>query len=54
MDLVGTKDHPAKLQAAKAALVVILRTWVGIVQLTSDPLGLPTLIKLLKDSKVYS
>ena len=53
MELVGTKDHPSRLQAAKAALVTIMRTWVGIVQLTSDPLGLTILIRLLRDSKVW-
>lgn len=39
-------------KAAKSALVTIMRSWVGVVQMTSDDLGLPTLIRMLRDTKV--
>lgn len=30
----------------------MMRSWVGLVELTSDPMGLPALIQLLSDPKV--
>ena len=42
------------LKAAKAALVTIMRSWVGVMQLSSDELGLPTLVHMLRDTKVSS
>eukprot|EP01038_Epipyxis_sp_PR26KG_P005836 gene5836-8052_t len=47
-----SKVLESKWVAAKAALVTMMRTWVGVCKLTSDELGLPTLIKMLKDTKV--
>ena len=39
-------------RASKSALVIILRSWVGLSMVTSDELALPTLVKLLVDGKV--
>ena len=41
-------------RASRAALVAIMRSWAGIAMLTSDDLGLPTLIGLLRDPNVPS
>lgn len=30
----------------------MMRSWVGLVELTSDPMGLPAIIQLLSDPKV--
>lgn len=46
------KAQLPRLKAAKVALAAILRTWTGAVLLASDDLGLPTLIRMLRDSKV--
>ena len=46
------KTQLPRLKAAKVALAAILRTWTGAVLLASDDLGLPTLIRMLRDSKV--
>ena len=50
-------DDPAesfRWKAAKTALVSIMRTWVGVIHITADDLGLPTLIRMLRDTKVSS
>jgi hypothetical protein len=39
-------------KAAKAALVLMMRSWVGVVLLTSEEMGLPTLVRMLQDPKV--
>jgi hypothetical protein len=52
LDAAEGKDHRARLAMARSAVVTVMRTWVGVVLLTSDPLGLQVLIRLLKDSKV--
>ena len=31
-----------------------MRCWPGVIQLASDDLGLPTLVRMLRDSKVSS
>lgn len=51
MDVVEGKEYKARLIAAKTACVTVMRSWVGVIQLTSDPLGLRVLVLLLKDSK---
>lgn len=38
-----------KWKAAKTAFIIIMRSWIGVIQLTEDNLGLTTLISLLKD-----
>jgi hypothetical protein len=45
-------DVALKCRASKSALVVILRTWVGLVYVASDSLGLCTVVAMLRDSKV--
>jgi len=52
MDATEGKEYRARLAAAKAAVITLMRTWVGIVHLTSDPLGLRVLVGLLRDNKV--
>lgn len=42
----------SKWQAAKSAFNILMKSWVGIMYLTSDELALPMLIKMLKDPKV--
>ena len=32
--------------------MTIMRTWTGVIQLTSDELGLSTLVRMLRDTKV--
>jgi hypothetical protein len=39
-------------KAAKAALLLMMRSWVGVVLLTSEEMGLPTLVRMLQDPKV--
>lgn len=39
-------------KAAKHALVLMMRSWVGIVLITSEDMGLPTLVRMLQDPKV--
>ncbi len=41
--------HTEKLKAAKNALLVMMKSFIGIVQLTSDEMALPTLIRMLGD-----
>ena len=41
-----------RYELAKSALVIMMRSWVGLVELTSDPMGLPAIIQLLSDPKV--
>jgi hypothetical protein len=45
-------DHGPHLNAAKIALVTIMKSYTGLVLLVSDDLGLPTLVRMLRDSKV--
>ena len=42
----------AKWHCAKNAFVTIMRSWTGVIQLTSDELGLTTLVCMLRDTKV--
>ena len=46
------KDFASKSAAAKAAFLTIMKTWIGIIMLTSDEAALPFLMKILRDSKV--
>src|SRR3546814_14663736 len=46
------QDRQQRWNAAKNAFVVIMRSWVGVVQMTADPLGLPSLVRLLADPHV--
>lgn len=39
-------------ECAKVAFVTMMKTWVGILYLTSDDLALPLLLRLLNDAKV--
>lgn len=41
-----------KFQAAKSAFNIMMKSWVGIMYLTSDELALPLLVKMLKDPRV--
>jgi hypothetical protein len=41
-----------KWPCAKNAFVTIMRSWTGVIQLTSDELGLSTLVRMLRDTKV--
>lgn len=49
---IENKDVYNRLLASKAAFIAIMKTWVGVFQFTSDPLGLTVLIRVLKDPKV--
>ena len=42
----------AKLQSAKSAIVLMMRSWVGVVMISSDEMALPTLVQMLRDPKV--
>ncbi len=39
-------------EVSKCALVVILKSWVGITMMSADKLGLPTLVRMLRDARV--
>ena len=54
MDAVKAEEQPKKYELAKTALVIMMRSWVGLVELTSDPMGLPAIIQLLSDPKVIT
>ncbi len=41
-----------KWKSAKFAFTTMMKCWTGVVILTADPLGLPTLVGMLKDTKV--
>lgn len=45
-------DKTAHWTAARNALVLMMRTWAGLVILTADEFGLPVLVRLLKDPKI--
>ena len=45
-------DSMLRWKSARSAFVIVMRTWVGLVILTSDPLGLTSLVTMLKDKKV--
>ncbi|KAG5193058.1 hypothetical protein JKP88DRAFT_260898 [Tribonema minus] len=53
-------DWPAGLerhqrwQAARGAVVALMRTWSGIILLAADPRGLVTLVQLLSDSAAWA
>lgn len=47
-------DLMLRWKSAKSAFVLLMRSWAGMLYLTSDPLGLATLTDLLKDDKVSS
>ncbi len=47
-------DMAPRWRAAKAALVLMMRSWVGVVLLTAEDMGLPTLVRMLQDPKVCS
>lgn len=42
-------QHTEKLKAAKNALLIMMKSFIGIVHLTSDEMALPTLIRMLGD-----
>lgn len=46
------QDVALRWKSAKFALIVMMRTWVGVALVASDGLGLPTLVAMLKDKKV--
>eukprot|EP01035_Chromulina_nebulosa_P018274 gene18274-23951_t len=52
LDTDSSVDQIQRWTAAKVALVILMRTWTGIILITSDELGLPTLVSMLKDSKI--
>ena len=52
LDVGVTVDKTAQWTAAKNALVLMMRTWAGIIILTADDFGLPILVRLLKDPKI--
>lgn len=47
-------DLKGKWQAAKNSITLLMKSWVGIILLTSDDLALPTIVKLLRDPKIPS
>jgi hypothetical protein len=52
LDTSKIEEQQKKYKLAKSALVIMMRSWVGLVELTSDPMGLPAIIQLLSDPKV--
>lgn len=52
-DLDSTpNDLTSKWEAAKNALVILMRSWAGVVLISSDEMGLPRLVQMLRDPKV--
>ena len=45
-------DLAAKWRASKSAIVLLMRSWVGVVQLSAEEMAWPTLVRMLKDPKV--
>ena len=45
-------DLAASWSAAKAALVLMMRSWPGILQITSGDMGLTALVKMLRDQRI--
>lgn len=45
-------DLMLRWKSAKTSFLLIMRSWIGIVILTSDPLGLSSLIGMLKDKRI--
>lgn len=45
-------DLKVKWAAIKFAISIIMKSWVGIIMLTSDELALPALVKMLRDPKI--
>lgn len=45
-------DIESRRQLAKNALIAMLRSWAGIVELTSDEMGLAALVRMLSDNNV--
>jgi hypothetical protein len=48
----GVSELSPKWKASKSALVLLMRTWVGVVLLAGDEMAWPTLISMLLDPKV--
>lgn len=48
----SASELSGKWKASKSALVLLMRSWVGMVQLTADDMAWPTLVRMLKDPKV--
>eukprot|EP01035_Chromulina_nebulosa_P022879 gene22879-29634_t len=51
LDTEAVKLSP-KLQSAKSAIVMMMKSWVGVVMISSDEMALPTLVQMLRDPKV--
>lgn len=48
----SSADLEQAWKAAKSALVLMMRSWPGIVQICSDDMGLPTIVRMLRDPKI--
>eukprot|EP00601_Ochromonadales_sp_CCMP2298_P008715 CAMPEP_0173196822 /NCGR_PEP_ID=MMETSP1141-20130122/15827_1 /TAXON_ID=483371 /ORGANISM="non described non described, Strain CCMP2298" /LENGTH=333 /DNA_ID=CAMNT_0014121511 /DNA_START=141 /DNA_END=1139 /DNA_ORIENTATION=- len=47
-----TAELAPKWRACRSALVLLMRSWVGLVQLAADDMAWSTLVRMLKDPKV--
>jgi rapamycin-insensitive companion of mTOR len=52
LDFEHAEDKRRYWTSSKLALITLMRSWSGVVLLTSDELGLPVLSKVLQDTKV--
>jgi hypothetical protein len=48
----SSEDINQKWQSAKSALVIMMRSWVGVVELSSDDMGFASLVRMLCDPKI--
>ena len=48
----SSRDLAEKWKASRSAIVLSMRTWVGLIHLTSDHMGWATLVRMLRDPKV--
>jgi hypothetical protein len=49
---LALEDTVQRWQCAKTAFIILLRSWVGLLELTSDEMGLSAIVRMLADSKV--
>jgi len=48
----SSNELAVKWNASRSAIVLAMRTWVGLIHLTSDHMGWATLVRMLRDPKV--
>jgi hypothetical protein len=48
----SSEDINQKWQSAKSDLVIMMRSWVGVVELSSGDMGFASLVRMLCDPKI--